>query len=153
MFVLFIPCMGIRTVAKTHITTVTSLCVSVRPCNCPSVNPSVRVSVCLCIRLSMPFALNGFFVKCDTGNAHEYLLRKFKFLLKSGKNMGHLSWRTKNVLFFPGTLNRHKRVLCRVKSYKDIETGEEEQMLCELDSVLRYTYIVCLDFLLFSTAH
>jgi len=107
-------------------------------------NAAYHRYVRLCIRQSVPLPLNGFFVKCDAGNAHEFLLRKFKFWLKSGKNMGHLLWRPKNVLFFPDTLNRHRRrVLCRVKRYQAVMTGEEEQTLHELDSVLRYTYIVC----------
>jgi hypothetical protein len=52
-----------------------------------------------------------------------------------------------------GTLNRHRRVLCRVKQYQAVKTGEEVQTLRELNLVLRYTYIVCLVFLLLSTAH
>jgi hypothetical protein len=57
--------------------------------------------------------------------------------------MGHFSWRPKNVLFFADTLNRHRRVLRRVKRYQAVKTGEEEQTLRELDySVLLNHYFV-----------
>jgi hypothetical protein len=75
--------------------------------------------------------------------------------LKSGKNVGHLTWRPKYVLLFPATQIRHKSmsvrhwifvivvtVACRPATHKErIVAFSFQQWLHQLAKMLRYTFI------------